>query len=314
MFKSMALNSVLVEVGRLENATKKQNDLKMLHKKGCLIFGMLNSNYMKKLVILLCLIDASLFGSSQFLYTGVIAKYDFFGNSNDSSGNNLHASNQGAVMSQDRFQNGNSAYSFNGQNNYLVVDDNALLKPNVFSVSLWIKADQWNNIPNSSPYVDIFTKDKNSVTPNERQYVIQAVSSGVIKSTVQTTGQENSGYTVNGGPSGDGSLSLGEWHQIVSVWDSKSMNIYLNGENAYTFDFLNQSQDLNTGASPLRIGGSPEWDQYFKGSIDDVRIFDYALSSSDVSSLYATESVPEPSALSLLAVGLGGLAMFRRRS
>jgi hypothetical protein len=46
---------------------------------------------------------------------------------------------------------------------------------------------------------------------------------------------------------------------------------------------------------------------------DDMRIYDRALSSTEVSNLYTKESVPEPSALSLLAVGLGGLAMMRRR-
>jgi hypothetical protein len=46
---------------------------------------------------------------------------------------------------------------------------------------------------------------------------------------------------------------------------------------------------------------------------DDMRIYNRALSSAEVTTLYATESVPEPSALSFLATGLSGLAMLRRR-
>jgi hypothetical protein len=71
-----------------------------------------------------------------------------------------------------------------------------------------------------------------------------------------------------------------------------------------------------TGPAALRIGNiqnsahifGPTHIGAFDGAIDDVRIYDRALSGTEVADLYA---LPEPATLALLA--LGGLAMLRRR-
>ena len=66
----------------------------------------------------------------------------------------------------------------------------------------------------------------------------------------------------------------------------------------------------NGGSSDYRIdiGARTRKNNYFKGAIDDVRIYDRALSSEEVGQLY---TVPEPATMILL--GLGGLLIRKRK-
>ena len=48
--------------------------------------------------------------------------------------------------------------------------------------------------------------------------------------------------------------------------------------------------------------------------MDDVRIYNRALSASDVGELYLRETIPEPSTLMLLGLALGSLGLIRRRT
>ena len=49
---------------------------------------------------------------------GLIAYWPFNGNANDESGNNINGTISGATSTTDRFGAANSAYSFNGTNDY----------------------------------------------------------------------------------------------------------------------------------------------------------------------------------------------------
>lgn len=73
----------------------------------------------------------------------LIIFYPFNGNANDESGNGYNGRVHGALLTVDRFGNSNSAYSFNGVNNYIDISYSDLqpdvLFQNSFSVEAWIK-------------------------------------------------------------------------------------------------------------------------------------------------------------------------------
>src|SRR4051794_14649053 len=83
-------------------------------------------------------------GLCQIPTSGLIADYPFTGNANDLSGNGYNCTAINTTLTQDRFGNLNSAYSFNGTSSYLINNDFNL--PATGSISLWynISTDQTN--------------------------------------------------------------------------------------------------------------------------------------------------------------------------
>ena len=70
---------------------------------------------------------------------GLIAEYLFNGNANDTSGNGFHGVVQGATPAADRFGNPNSAYAFDGKNDWIVVSPPPRLTNVELTVSVWAR-------------------------------------------------------------------------------------------------------------------------------------------------------------------------------
>jgi len=86
-------------------------------------------------------------------------------------------------------------------------------------------------------------------------------------------------------------LTTNTWYHIVGVRESNIVNVYVNGisgtEDTATLGEIN-SNNLKIGA--LQFGGNPP-SNYFDGTIDDVKIFNRALSAQEIQQLYNNSSV-----------------------
>lgn len=82
---------------------------------------------MKKHGVLSVLVMAIVIGLSGIavadLNDGLVAYYPFNGNANDESDNGNHGIVSGAILTADWFGNANSAYSFDGVDDYILVED-----------------------------------------------------------------------------------------------------------------------------------------------------------------------------------------------
>jgi hypothetical protein len=74
-------------------------------------------------------------------------------------------------------------------------------------------------------------------------------------------------------------LALNTWTHIATTYDGTTMRFYVNGVLKGS---LKVGGAIATGNGPVRLGGNDVWGEWFKGQIDDVRIWSRALSASEV--------------------------------
>ncbi len=102
------------------------------------------------------------------------------------------------------------------------------------------------------------------------------------------------GTTPNGGgvPAGGGTfeanfvatygtapLAVNTWTHLALTYDGATLRLYVNGVQVAS---QAQTGNLVTSANPLQIGGDSIFGQYFQGTIDEVRIYNQALSPSEI--------------------------------
>ncbi len=212
--------------------------------------------------------------SSFTLSDSLILHYPFDGNANDVSGNNLFPTLYSSpTLTSDRFGNINSAYDFDGINDYMQRNNPTQLDVVPRTMSIWFKPDI---IPSSnSPFIS---------------YQGDNMSTGMIFATLTSAGNINlsaGGYPILNAYSG--SSLIGDWHNLVLTTDGTTNYYYLDGVlfNTNTYGTANVGSTTPTANFVLgrhRTGGSGY--SYFNGQIDDVRYYSRELSASEVEYLY----------------------------
>jgi len=217
---------------------------------------------------------------------GVVAYYPFDGNANDSSGHGNHGIVHGATLSADRHGNSQSAYYFDGIDDYIDVGNDTSLKPQLpVTFAAWINIDIPSPIDSVSRGT-IFTSDFHG----SRYF-------GINISNIQFTDRliiaYGDGDTI--GPSARRSKYIentpyGDWFHLVGIIrHSTDMTIYINGEDAGG-NYSGSGGPIAYDDNPGRIGsidgsvhGGP---MFLKGTLDDLIIFNRELSQTEIDSLY----------------------------
>jgi hypothetical protein len=93
-------------------------------------------------------------------------------------------------------------------------------------------------------------------------------------------GSAGANTTITSSPVNDGN-----WQHIVASWnaDTRQMNLFLNGSN--NASGVSTSGENRTGAAALVLGRCATANRFFRGLLDDIQIFDRALSLSDITFL-----------------------------
>jgi Concanavalin A-like lectin/glucanases superfamily len=207
------------------------------------------------------------------LKTGLVAYYPFNGNANDESGNGNNGTVNGAALTTDRFENTNKAYSFS--NNTISVQNNSSLSfSNVrpFSVSIWV-----NSIANNQFVHYIGLREPGTQTKFWQIYSLANVG-GVSGLAFQT----NENFEMLGTLALNASLPLNKWVNIIGTYEFGNWKLYLNGTlitsttSTKVFD-----NNLNT---VLTIGNSGNFQPFF-GKLDDIRIYNRALTQEEITYL-----------------------------
>lgn len=206
---------------------------------------------------------------AQIPTNNLAAYYPFSGNSNDATGNGHNGTNFGAILTQDRFGNANSAYHFNGTNAYIEIPNNPTINfTDSLSISLWFEMDVAT--PGSTRLLDKGIGNTNS------GYLI----------TAHTTGYSFIGGSIGTLPGQGAShktLQLNQWYHVVMIFKNNNVALYLNGQ--FDTSFVGTSP-IQANTNNLRIAASNPLSTFFQGTIDDIRIYNSALSYGNVLALY----------------------------
>jgi len=78
---------------------------------------------------------------------------------------------------------------------------------------------------------------------------------------------------------GPSALPLNTWSHLAATYDGATFALYVNGALVAT---KSASTNLVQASGPLHIGGNDIWGEYFRGTIDEVRIYNRALSPAEI--------------------------------
>ncbi|MBI5589792.1 MAG: VCBS repeat-containing protein [Deltaproteobacteria bacterium] len=185
----------------------------------------------------------------------------------DSSGSGNNGSISGAAYTADSAV-GSYALSFSGKG-LVTVPAKSSLMPSNLSVAFWVK----HTTDTSSSYGGI---------------IQGAYGNGYSKGFRLLDYQNKPLGQINFGDAGPvwilgKAFVLGQWTHMVLTYDHQKISLYQNG---VLVNAISETRNINwnTSASNLTIGLA-QW--YFKGLIDDVLMYNRALSSQEVGQLYA---------------------------
>lgn len=99
-----------------------------------------------------------------------------------------------------------------------------------------------------------------------------------------------------------------DWFHLVGVFDGGQTSLFVDGTLVNTSS--SSSIVPSSGSSILEIGGGS--DGWFRGGIDEVRIYETALTEQDVLLVKDSVAVPAPSSIAILSIAILGLVRARR--
>ena len=206
-----------------------------------------------------------------FLKEGLVAYYPFNGNAKDESGNGNDGEVKGPTLSADRHGKSDNAYSFDGVDDIITAPPLQNLAGSGLTLSIWVSPVSFDkNYPN----IINIGRDKVAFYGKGPNYGGNKGRIG-IWITPQSSGPQTQ------------PIPLREWSHVVAISTGEKILLYWNGQ-------LDDELVMNVGmvaSSKLSIGalmyaaGDYEW----HGSLDDIRIYNRALTEAEVKELYEFE-------------------------
>ncbi len=197
--------------------------------------------------------------------SGLVAAYGFSEGSGtlvaDLSGNANHGTISGATWTASgRF---GSALSFNGLNSWVTVND-----ANSLDLTTGMTLEAWVNPRTLSSWREVVFKERTGGL----SYALYA----------NTAGNRPAGYirlSSDVGLSGTLQLPVNSWTHLAVTYDGVTLRLFVNGTQVGSRAVAGS---IPASTSPLRMGGNAVWGEYFDGLIDEVRVYNRALTQAEI--------------------------------
>jgi|LSQX01.2.fsa_nt_gb hypothetical protein len=202
----------------------------------------------------------------------LMAYYPFNGNTMDESGKANHAEIFGPVLTTDRDSNINSAYLFDGIDDYIEVYANQYINPkNEISLIAWI-----NPTINGNDFDHIFTVVYNgNYVPYSAYNVCKLKDKMTFWLTTDESPKEDFVESVS-------TIIANNWYHVACTYDGNSMKLYINGILEASRPKTGEIQYKNAS---LKFGHAVK-NQFLTGKLDEMRIYSKALTEKEIKQLY----------------------------
>ena len=246
---------------------------------------------MIRLISFLILTSATAtFSQSVNLQNGLLLYLPFCGSATDASGNSNTINVNGATLTTDRLGNPNSAYRFDGIDDFISIINAPNMKPSYpFSFSCWVKL-----IASSSEVNLLFANDY--TPPGDTYYgTYFSLPSSRLAANVGDGGFPNSSSRRS--KQAISAISLGNWVHLAAVVNSQSdMKLYYgNIETAGTYSGLGAGLIYSaSGNAMIGKGNGGFGENFINADIDEIRFYNRALNQNEINALANFTYVAQP--------------------
>ena len=215
------------------------------------------------------------------LAADLMAYYPFSGNANDLSGNGNHGIVRGASLTADRFGQPDSAYRFDGQDDYIEVADSSPLDLTFgATLSAWLfyelqpTQDFYTILEKSDPERDGHSRYGMWLKNDLAEFCVQPADLTLPQRCLDS----------------EITLEPQQWHHLAGVSDGETLRIYVDGALAGERSF--SSSAISQNSFELFLGTDLYSGQiiYIRGAIDDIRIYKRALADGEIRLLFEGEN------------------------
>ena len=215
----------------------------------------------------------------------LVAYYPLDGDTQDHSGNGNHGTNHGATFVSGISGN---ALKFDGKDDYISTDytQNSVT---AYTIEVWVKTTDSGN-------KKTFVQDRGSgagksLTLGMGRSGAGFGSSGQVFYILDSEGIDTGVHSVQ-------TINDNNWHHVVGVWsaspeteiDPSQFKIYIDGVQVTTtsgnYDSSSHPKSPLTGLGGTKIARHDAWNTNFNGIIDEVSIYNYALTASEIKANY----------------------------
>ena len=194
----------------------------------------------------------------------------------DISGNNHHGIEFGGVSFGETGKI-STALKFDGVDDLISLEDDILDGKNKLTIEAWIKPEEKNI-------------NYHAIMSDAKAFYFMFGSTGYYKGKLMWRTWDSNGQLTKVILSDNPVIKWGEWQHVAITFDSNIVKLYHNGiivGNSYA----HTGKTLYNGVDKTAIGGRGTYTQwYFKGLIDEVGVYDYSLSESEINSHYNLKS------------------------
>ncbi|MCX6310228.1 MAG: T9SS type A sorting domain-containing protein [Bacteroidetes bacterium] len=230
---------------------------------------------------------------------GLVGWWPFNGNANDESGNGNNGTVYGAALTTDRFGNANKAYSFDGVSSYISATKNTIFSAEI-TFSAWVYL---NTLSGTQTFIESW-----GPSTTQRTFTLY-IESNIYRTSVQTLSGQ---FYANGN-----TPNIAVWSMLTGSFNGSILKLYLNGQLIQSTNISSTTFNSSQYAF-YSFGRQYPSIQFFNGILDDIGIWNRALTPCEIQALYqsgisgisltasTTTLCMNDSPVSLLALPSGG--------